>query len=68
MAELIIIRTLLRCWTVSDSEEGFNLVLGRTGDATLLLNKSGRMLLLKVIGFVMVLRVCGEDGDFMLPL
>jgi hypothetical protein len=66
MAELIIIRTLLRCWTVSDSEEGFNLVLGR--NATLLLNKSGGMLLLKVIRFVMVLRVCGEDGDFMLPL
>jgi hypothetical protein len=47
MAELIIIRTLLRCWTVSDSEEGFNLVLGRDRNATLLLNKSGWMLLLQ---------------------
>jgi hypothetical protein len=63
MAELRIIRNLLRCWTASDSEQGFVLQKLRTGDSKLLLDNSGKMMFLKVIGLVMVLRVC--DGDFM---
>jgi hypothetical protein len=49
MAESRIERTLLRCWTTSDSKEVFVIVIGKTRDATLLLDTGGRMLLLKVL-------------------
>jgi hypothetical protein len=39
-------------------------IIGRTGDSTLLLNDSGRMLFLKVRGLVAVV-FCVCDGDFM---
>jgi hypothetical protein len=69
MAESRIIRNLfLRRWTSPpESEEVFVAVIGKTGDSTSLLNNSGRMLLHKVIGLVLVvLPVC--DGDFMVKV
>jgi hypothetical protein len=54
VAESRIVRNRLRRWTALDSEEVFVVVVGRTGDSTLLLENAG---------LVVVLLVC--DGDFM---
>jgi hypothetical protein len=59
-------RNLLRCCTASsDSGEVFVIVIGKTGNSTLLLDNACRMLLslLKAGGSVVVL--CIFEGDFM---
>jgi hypothetical protein len=61
MAEARILRNR-RFWTASSSGEVFVIVLGRTGESTLLASPSNR-LLLKVVEWMLVLCVC--DGDFM---
>jgi hypothetical protein len=66
MAELRIIRNVLRCWTASDSSgEEFVIIRGRTG-VTALLDNSCSILLLKVVGRILVLCVC--DGNFMVSM
>jgi hypothetical protein len=63
MAESRIIRNLMRRWTASGSDV-FVIMIEKTGDSTLLLdNACNRTLLLKVVGWELVLCVC--DGDFM---
>jgi hypothetical protein len=63
MAEVRIIRNLLRFWTASDSGDVvFVIVIGETGESTLLLDNACRMLLVKVVG--LLLGLCVSGGDF----
>jgi hypothetical protein len=62
MAEARILRNRRFCPTASSSGEVFVIVLGRTGESPLLASPSNK-LLLKVVGWMLVLCVC--DGDFM---
>jgi hypothetical protein len=61
MADSIIARRLLRCWTASNSGEVFVIVvLGGTGDC----NACRLWLLIKVVGSMLV-GLCVSDGGFM---